>query len=425
MTNIRLHTSINMSRRNAVGFLGALGATSALGFLSACGGGTSAEDREDIATGLSNVTPSNQAATYRNVDRIYATRRIARSTSVSTLTSHARPLGDFNFNAGAGPKSVSDYMNRARTAGILILKDGRIAFEKYAMGNTERSRWTSFSVAKSLMSILYGTAIQDGRIRSLDDTVETYVPALRDSSYASSSIRSLLRMTSGVRWDEAYSVDGQSDIAKLVLAVSSSQPGAVMELMRTRPRAAAVGSTFNYSTGESYVLGAVLAGAIGGNLSDYASRTIWQPAGMEADGYWMLDAPGGLEMGGNNFSATLRDYGRLGMFMLNQGSGNSRLPAGWQALAGQPDNPVTAHGLLYPNYPMGYGYQWWSFPNDPALAPHENAFTAIGIHGQFIYVNPTHHVVAVIWSAWPEARISELELETYALLGAAVTNLAG
>ena len=413
----------SFSRRRMLAALGGCSALGAAGLLSACGGG--ADDApEAIASGLTTTTPDNQAATYRNVDRNYATRRIGRGATVRTLAAHAKPLDALRYDAGAGPRSVADYMAAGRTAGLLVIKDGRVALERYGMGNDERSLWTSFSVAKSLTSTLIGVALQEGRIRSLDDRVEVYVPALRSSAYAACSIRSLLRMSSGVGWVEDYSAAGTSDIAALVQAFSSGQPGAVMALMRSRPRAAPVGSVFNYSTGESYVLGAVLAAAISGNLSDHVSRKIWEQAGMEADGYWMLDAPDGLEMGGNNFSATLRDYGRLGLFMLEGGGGATRLPQGWRALAGQPDNAVTAHGLLYPGYPLGYGYQWWSFPDDAALAPHEAAFTAQGIYGQFIYINPVHRVVAVVWSAWPEPWVEALEFETYALLGTAVAALA-
>ncbi len=429
MANHHQVSDPSRSRRRllgAMGGLGGLGALSAAGLLAGCGG----DDEpvpialEPIATGLTTVTPDNQAATYRNIDRLYATRRFARSTVVSPLAAHTVSLNSLRYDAGAGSQTLADYMRKSRTSGLLILKDGKIALEQYALGNTERSLWTSFSVAKSVTSVLIGVALQEGRIRSLDDSVERYVPALASSAYAGCSIRSLLRMTSGVAWNESYTTAGDSDIANLVLAFSSGQPGAVLELMRSRPRAAPVGSTFNYSTGESYVLGAVLAAATGSNLSNYLSDKVWGPAGMQADGYWMLDAPGGTEMGGNNISATLRDYGRLGLFMLNGGAGSTRLPTNWRNLAGHPDNAITAYGALYPDYPLGYGYQWWSFPNDASVAPHEGAFTAQGIYGQFIYINPAHRVIAVIWSAWPEAWINELEFETYALLGTAVAALA-
>ena len=423
MTAPRLQLPFSPSRRRLVGALGGLGSVGALGLLTGCGGDGSSFD--DIATSLSTTTPENQAATYRNVDRLYATRRFARGANVRALPAHAVSLESMRYDAGAGSMSVADYMTKGRTAGLLILKDGRVALERYAMGNTPQSVWTSFSGAKSVTSTLIGLALQEGKIRSLDDRVDDYVPALRGSAYAGCSIRSLLRMTSGVNWIESYSTTGPSDVALLAQAFSSNQGGAALQVLLNRSRAAPVGTVFNYSTGESYILGAVLAAAVGSNLSDYLTRRLWSQAGMEADGYWMLDAPGGLEMGGNNFSATLRDYARFGQFVLDGGAGSSRLPDGWLALAGQSDADVTAPGNLYPDYPLGYGYQWWAFPGDPSFAPHDGAFTAEGIFGQFVYVNPAHRVVAVVWSAWSEPWITELEFETFALLGTAVAMLAG
>jgi len=100
------------------------------------------------------------------------------------------------------------------------------------------------------------------------------------------------------------------------------------------------------------------------------------------------------------------------------------LPSGWRDLAGHPDSATTACGQLYPGYPLGYGYQWWSFPTGAdALAMHDGAFTAEGIYGQFIYINPAEQVVAVVWSAWPQPWVDSAELETYALLGTAVAML--
>jgi CubicO group peptidase (beta-lactamase class C family) len=427
MTNNHFANDSLLQRRKMLQAIGGLGAIGVTGFLGGCGGGsggTSASNLEPIASSLLTVTPQDQVATYRNVDRIYATRRIAKGSTASSLVSHATSLNNLTYDPGTGLVTLSDYMTKSRTTGLLILKDGEIALERYGMGNTADTLWTSFSVAKSLTSTLIGLALQDGSIASLDDLVKQYLPALSSSEYANCSIRSLLRMTSGVAWIEEYVASGDSDIVRLVEAFSSNQPGAMSELMRTRTRAAPIGEKFNYSTGESYVLGALLAAAVGKNLCEYLAEKIWKPAGMQSEGYWLLDAAGGTEMGGNNFSATLRDYGRLGLFMLSGGAGGSNLPNGWRTLAGQPDNSVTAHGLLYPDYPLGYGYQWWSFPNDPALAPHENAFTAQGIHGQFIYINPTQNVVAVVWSAWSEPWVNELEFETYVLIGTAIATLA-
>lgn len=429
------------SRRKLLELLGWGGAASSLSLLSACGGGepeqavsvirsqpltTELLAAELLAANLLDTNPGNQAATYRNVDRIAPTRVIKRGASVSTLPAHTRNLDGLTYEFSGKLCTLNDYMARNRTAGLLILKGGQIALERYGMGNDAQSRWTSFSVAKSVTSTLIGAAVQDGSIARLDDGVAKYVSALKGTAYEQNSIRDLLRMSSGIAWNETYSTSGDSDIARLYQAMLSGQAGAAMEVMRSRPRAAPPGTVFNYSTGESYVLGAVVAAATGSNLSDYFSKKIWAPAGMESDGYWMLDAPNGLEMGGNNFSARLRDYGRFGLFFAREGmlNGGSVLPRGWRDLAGHPDTAITACGKLYPDYSMGYGYQWWSFPSGAdAIAPHDAAFSAEGVFGQFIYINTKEDVVAVVWSAWPSSWVDSAEAETFTLIGKAITAL--
>lgn len=420
----------NFSRREVLKLIGAGTSLASLGLLKGCGGANQppSASMEAIATDLFGFTPDNQAATYRHVDQLGATRVIRRGTTVMPLPAHKLSLEGLKYDFSGRSYSIDDYMQRNRSAGLLILKNGAIALERYAMGNDASSRWTSFSVAKSVTSTLIGVALKDGRIGSLDDKVTKYVPQLQGSAYEQNTLRQLLRMSSGVAWNETYSTGPDSDIARLVQAVNSGVPGAVLEVMRTRPRAAPPGSVFNYSTGESYVLGAVLAAATGMNLSEYFSQKIRAPLGMEADGYWLLDSANGLEMGGDNFSASLRDYARFGQFFLRQGVINGRavLPEGWRDLAGRPDDPVTACGQLYPAYPLGYGYQWWSFPaGEAALPMHDAAFAAEGIFGQFMYVNPKEDVVAVVWSAWPQAWIDSAESETYTLLGTAVAMLGG
>ncbi|MBC3930652.1 serine hydrolase domain-containing protein [Undibacterium curvum] len=416
------------SRREALKTLGAGGVLASIGVLGGCGGSTTrAEPEEAIADSLLSFTPENQAATFRHVNRLGYTRVIQRGTAVLPLPAHSRNLGAMRYTFAGQSYSIEDYMKRNRTSGLLILKNGAIALERYGMGNDAETRWTSFSAAKSLTSTLIGAALKDGSIANLDDKVSKYVAQLKDSAYAANSIRELLRMSSGVRWIENYSSSADSDIARLLQAVQSKVPGAAMAAIGSRPRAAAPGTVFNYSTGESYVLGAVVAAATGTSLSEYASKKIWAPMGMEKNAYWLLDAENGLEMGGNNFSACLRDYGRFGLFFLRQGMIQNRsiLPDGWRDLAGHPDTPLTACGNLYPDYALGYGYQWWSFPTGASsLAVHDGAFSAMGIFGQFIYINPALNIVAVVWSAWPESWIDSAESETFTLIGNAVALLA-
>lgn len=384
-----------------------------------------AQPREAIALNVLATTAENQAATFRNQDLARPVRAIRAGGQVRALPPHAKSLTGLTFESGGARHSVEDYMTRRRTAGILVLKNGEVALERYGMGNGPESRWTSFSTAKSMTSTLAGAAVQDGSIRSLDDTVETYLPQMHGSAYQGVSVRNVLRMASGVLWDEQYDPKGKSDIVSFSTALASQKPGAVVDLMRRLPRVAPQGTRFNYSTGEACLLGAVIRSAVGRPLADYYGDKVWGPAGMEADGYWQLESPDGLELTGLGVSARLRDYARFGQFIPEDGvaPGGARvLPVGWRDLAGHPDNAATAFGKLEKDYPLGYGYQWWVLPQQ---GPHDSAFTAQGIFGQFIYVNPRERVVAIVWSAWREAWQTDSEFETYAMLGAAVEALRG
>lgn len=421
MPNPRQAELTGALRRDVLRWMAALPAASLVGAPPVAAAGFTPEA---IAPGILDFTPENQAATFRNIDRLYATHRIARGSKVSPLPAHDVSLAGLSFEHAGGTYSVDQYMARNRTAGLLVLKDGAIALERYAMGNTSTSRWTSMSVAKSVTSTLVGAALHDGSIASLDDPVTRYVPVLAGSAYEGVNVRQLLRMTSGVGWNEAYASTGDSGIAEVIRTLRDRRTGGLMEMMRRRSRVAAPDTEFLYSTGETTVEGAVVVGATGKSLSAYLSQKIWAQAGMETDAYWLAESDGGLDLGGGCISATLRDYARFGQFFLNDGiiGANHVLPPGWRDLAGRPDNPVTDHGKLDPTFPIGYGYNWWTFPTGRPPFP-EGAFTAQGIFGQFIYVNPTERVVAAVWSAWPKAWVRASELETYSMLSKAIATL--
>jgi CubicO group peptidase (beta-lactamase class C family) len=208
----------------------------------------------------------------------------------------------------------------------------------------------------------------------MDDRCDLYLPRLRGSAYEGVTVRNAMRMCSGVAWSEED--DGQAELGRLNQALASRRPGSVVDLLCTLPRARPQGAVFNYSTVESCLLGALVAVATGRPLADYCAETIWGPAGMEADGYWALESEGGLELGGTGVSARLRDVGRFGQLVLEDGeafSGRRILPSGWRDLAGQPDSAPTAFGRLKPGSLAGYGYQWWALPHLPT-GVHAGAF---------------------------------------------------
>jgi CubicO group peptidase (beta-lactamase class C family) len=340
------------------------------------------------------LLPDLQVNTYRNIDRLFPTRDIHKSTNVYPLPYRDEKLGNITFTSKGQRFDVYDYISFNRISGLLILKDGEIAFETYQLGNTEQTRWMSMSVVKSILSTLVGAAIKNGHIHSIDDPLTEYLPDLKESAYDGTTVRNLLQMASGVKWNETYS-DPSSDRRAMLKAQNSLQPGAVLELMKTLPRAAPPGTHWNYSTGEAHVIGAMLRAAIGQPLADYLSERIWALFGMESDATWWLEAPDGLEVGGSGFSATLRDYGRFGLFLLNggQADGEQILPDNWIAEA--------SSAKIIGGEPVDYGYLWWPVPESKGPT-HKGAYEALGIFHQIMYINPKEDVVIMVWSAMPK-----------------------
>ncbi|HIG39135.1 MAG: serine hydrolase [bacterium] len=333
-------------------------------------------------------TPEQQVAGYRNYDKISPTRRIQAGDSILELPYALQDLGDVKLKSDGDPMTVGEYFQKQSVAGLLVIKQGKIVYERYGLGNTEASVWTSFSVAKSVVSLLVGAAVQDGYIASLDEKVTDYVPRMKGSPYDQSSIRNIMQMSSGVKWNEDYA-DPNSDISSNWSTGGNAGPAslATYVYLRRLPREAEPGEKFNYNTAETNLVGDVLRAAIGNNLATYLSHKIWQPYGMESDANWLLTEAAGGEFGGCCISATLRDYGRIGLFAMNNGrlkNGQQVLPETWMK-----DSTEPSKGF------KGYGFMWW--------LQEEGAYSASGIFGQGIYIDPGAEVVIAIHSARPNA----------------------
>lgn len=337
------------------------------------------------------LTPDIQANTFRNIDRLFPTRTVNRGGAATPLETAAKPLTDVKFQSNGKTVDLFDYLSLNRVAGLVILKDGKIAYEDYELGNSEATRWMSMSVAKSISSTLVGAAIKDGYIKSIDDPVTHYLPELAGGAYDGVSIRNLLQMASGAKWDETYT-DPNSDRRHMLERQLEGKPGTIVAMMAKLPRAHEPGTAWNYSTGETHLVGALVRAAVGRPVSVYLSEKIWSKLGMEQDATWWVESPNGLEVGGSGFSATLRDYARFGQFVLNKGviNGESVVPEGWFDQAG---SPKELSGKT-----VNYGYMWWPL-GAPAGTPNESAFTARGIFGQYVYVNPKERVVIAMWGA--------------------------
>lgn len=330
--------------------------------------------------------PEQRSAGFRNMEKIFPTATVKAGGTVFSLPAAVRPAPDVRFTDGGRTLTTDDFMKANNVAGILIIKDGKILTEKYGLGLTRNGRWTSFSVAKSVTSTLVGAAIKDGYIKSVDDPITRYIPRLSGSAYDGATIRDLLTMTSGVRWNEDYA-DPSSDAAKLK-AFGHDSEFDVVDYMSRLPRETKPGAKFHYRTGDSHLLGIAVANATGRPLNTYLSEKIWKPFGMQADAYWVTSKK--VVLGGSYLSMTLRDFGRFGVFMLNGGkaAGRDVLPPNWTTEASEPLYPTGIPGA-------SYGYQWW--------VSNDGSYSAVGIFGQSIRIDPARKLVVVILSAWPEA----------------------
>ena len=370
--------------------------------------------------GRASITaPDKRVQGMRTMSEYFPTRSIARGGAVHSFGSAPTPAKDLTYQFEGATYDAAQFAERNHTTSLVIVHDGVVVYEQYLQGASEATRLTSYSMAKSLVSLLAGFAVGDGAIASLDDPATKYVPELAGTGYDGATVKHLLQMSSGVRFSEGYKTGG-SDIYRLSGASMIMNQLPANQFMTTLPRDHEPGTHFNYSTGETQVLGWVVASAVGMSLSDYMHAKLWSKLGMEHDAYWVLDRNNGEEFCGIGFNATARDYARIGQLMLQDGvwEGTRLLPVGWVEASTTPGAPYLGFGEVLEGQPaVGYGYQWW--------IRDDGTYDAEGVFGQFIWVNPADRIVIVKTSAWPSATDLPLKTELFAAFGAFSDHFAG
>ncbi|HEV2082878.1 MAG TPA: serine hydrolase domain-containing protein [Brevundimonas sp.] len=333
---------------------------------------------ETDPSGVLFWSPADRERVFRRMDSVMPHAVVSRGSGAVRDLPDGAPLA----------LDPAAYMEAERVAGVLVIQDGRVLMERYGLGISRDTPWVSFSMTKSLTSTLVGAALRSGAIRSLEDPVTLYLPELAGGGYDGVTIRQLLTMTSGVAWNEDYA-DPASDVARFFSEPVVPGQDPVVTYMSRLPRAHAPGTRWNYSTGETNLVGSLLVAAEGRPLAQLLSEHIWSRAGMQADAVWALDQ-GGREMGGCCVSATLRDWGRVGLMALEGGvlGGERIVPDDWfdRAVVKQADTGEPGEG---------YGFQWWT--------QDDGVYGAYGIFGQAIRVDPERRLVIVVLSAWPQA----------------------
>jgi CubicO group peptidase (beta-lactamase class C family) len=297
----------------------------------------------------------------------------------------------FRYRFDGKDLSLDDYMQRQRATALLVLKDGQIVAQRSGYDRQPEARMLSNSMAKTIVALAIGKALEAGLIRSLEDTAETYEPRLAGTVYGQTRIINLLRMASGARFVEDYS--GNDDLARF--NQTARKQGIVAATKVITERVAPQGTQFNYASAETQMLGLVLRAATGQTLCSYVSDKLWKPMGAESRATWLTYPNDAIEMASGNFNATVRDYARLGFLLANDGQreGVSVIPqdyllrmtdASLQPEAFRPGR-MQHKGSSY----SGYGLQTWLQPGS------QRRFALFGIYGQAILVDPQLKLVFV------------------------------
>jgi CubicO group peptidase (beta-lactamase class C family) len=343
---------------------------------------------------------------HRNMHHLFPIHVVKAGASVRDLPRQAE--GDVLESLARAGADVAAYMAEAEVTGLLAIRRGRIVLERYARGNDDSTAWASRSMAKSITSLMIGTAVRSKHIRSVDDPVVRYVPELAGTFYDGVTLRHCLQMTSGVAYSEDYT-DPSSDVARLQACTVQGRKGGFLDFLKDlgSRQGHIPGSVFNYCSADSVLNGLVLERATGQIAPVHLERELWSRAGMEGEAFWNLEAEGGSAFTASGFGATLRDYGRLALFVLEGAKmpdGTAMLPDGWMR-----ESLVPSQASIDAGSP--YGFQWWLHEHEgvvsnkigPAsveLRGSGTVFYALGNAGQIILVNPAEETVVVKWAVW-------------------------
>jgi CubicO group peptidase (beta-lactamase class C family) len=353
---------------------------------------------------LGLFTGAPQHENFSRIKDLIVTREMAPSSKPT-----AWPEGDpitlpptYSFDGQS--RSTKSFLEDTDTWGLLVLIDGVVRYESYPLGGRSDVQWLSMSAAKSFVSALVGIALEEGHIATIDDPISDYVPVQAGSAYDGVSIRHLLQMSSGARWDESHS-DQDSDISRLTAVMANL--GTADDFVASAVPQTEPGTVCRYSSSETQALGALVTRATGRTLSEYMQEKLCEPLGMESPGYWAVDSAG-MEMAFGGLNMTARDFARLGELYRNGGlwQGAQIIPADWVR-----DSVTVVAPHLEAGQPwvgsqtvdLGYGYQWWIPAGD------RGEFTAIGAYNQFIYVDRASRTTIVKLSANRRYGTTELE----------------
>lgn len=347
---------------------------------------------------LDSFKNENLAHTFQHTPQIQPTKKISKGgeTFQFAREENIELAGEFMFEDVS--YSSEEFIDGTKTTGLLVIQDDVIKYEKFFAGGDVNTLFSSNSMGKSFVSALMGVAVAEGCVESVEDPIGKYIPEFQGTELEQIPIRACLQMASGIDFDEDTDMSGFSMKTLLgVPAMKVISKYGVQEEPYTYRR---------YLSINTEILGEVIKNATGYSLAEYMEEKLWRKLGVAQDAYWTLSNGTELAMGG--LSVSLEDYARFARLYLNEGmyNGEQILPVEWvrdsmdiSAEYSKPGANLDAYNAI------GYGYQWWRPEGD------EGEFMAIGVYGQWIYVNPAKHVIIVKTSADPDFMDKGYELK--------------
>ena len=348
---------------------------------------------------------------FQNASEIYPTRTVAKAAATEPLPRDEGALDGFTYEYEGTTRTLADLYEDMETSGLVIVHDGNIFHERYGRGASAGTKFTTWSLVKSITSTLVGVAVADGKIDSVDDQLVKYLPEVEGTAYDGVTIKQALQMSSGIKYDPNLWYGVMDDTIEFMTESVVMGKSPAFDLAIEYKRDNEPGTKFNYNTAESQVLLELIRRATGMDAADYLSEMIWQPLGMEFDGAWIIDNAGqdGAEIGGAFYNSALRDWARFGLFIEQGGAWNGEqiLPEDWVDRATVSDEAHLKPGVVHPNPNRGYAWHWWTYA--------DGTFTASGANGQTLYVDRENDIVVARSSAWPEGYVRAYDDQSYAM----------
>lgn len=334
-------------------------------------------------------SPDNIAWNFKHATSIYPYTTVQKAPSPTTFADAATPIKlPSSFVAEGVSVDTQAHLAATSTDAFLVLHDGKLVYENYTNQFTEQDHHLSWSMCKSVISTLVGIAVDEGKIKSIEQPVTEYVPELLGTGYDHVRIKDVLQMSSGVAFNENYA-DFNSDINVFGRYFALGTP--LVDFVKRLKRERTPGTFNHYVSMDTQVLGMLLTKSTGQTITQYMHDKLWSKIGSESDAYWLLDSSD-MEFAFGGLNATARDYAKLGQLYLQKGNwqGQQIVSKAWIKASLTPDAPHLMPGkrdsaLLKD----GYGYQWW-IPFGTT-----GDFVARGIYGQYIFVDPNHNTVIV------------------------------